>query len=129
MRQRWNSSVGIPVLAFKRGILVISYPFHTLAFHTYKYITIFPFWTTLDHQETSFLHHAFSLHFLFYLNLTSRLPSPNHSFLLIFSTNLFSHFPFDSTYLDTSSSSTLYTRSIKGKERIKLTKRDPWVIS
>ena len=39
-RQRRNSSVGILVLAFKRGILVISCLFRTLAFLAYKF-TIF----------------------------------------------------------------------------------------
>ena len=133
-RRTSGDHVGIPAQEFQcwhsRGVF--------LSFHTHFIPQLFTpintslfflFQTTLDNQETSFLHHSFSLHFLSYLNLTSRLPPLIIPFLPIFSTNLLSHFPFDFTYLDTSSSSTLYTKSIKGKERIKFTKGGPWVIS
>ena len=118
---RNGDNIGIPALEFqpfKRGILVISCPFRTLAFQAYKFITIFPFWQSLDNQETSFSP-PFLIQPFFLFN--------NH---LDYFTPFLCHFPYDSTYLDTSSTPNLCTRFKQGSsKKDQVYKRDPMVIS
>ena len=70
-RQRWNSSMGFPMLAFKRGILVISCPFRTLAFLAYKFTNVY---------RKSIL---FSLTYLFFILGSPSIISQTPPFLYI----------------------------------------------